>query len=67
MGEQFDPRKLPRAVSASIRSVTIEDTIIPVKDGRPLIRRRTKITLHDKIRALEALGPASWAIRPRPR
>jgi phage terminase small subunit len=56
-GAIFEPPKLDRRLSAAIREVTIEDTIIRVKGGgEPMIRRRTKIKLHDNIRALESLG-----------
>lgn len=56
-GKVFEPPKVDRRLSAAIREVTIEDTVIPAKGGgEPIIRRRTKIKLHDNIRALESLG-----------
>ena len=53
-----DLSKMDRRLTAAVSHIEMEETIIPGKNGDApvLLRRRTKLKLHAKIAALDALG-----------
>jgi phage terminase small subunit len=57
-GERIDLSSMDRRLTAAVSHIEIEETIVPGKNGEApaLLRRRTKLKLHNKIAALEALG-----------
>jgi phage terminase small subunit len=57
-GERLDITRLDRRLTAAIAQIDIDETLIPGEDGGPpqLLRRRTKLKLHNKVTALEKLA-----------
>jgi hypothetical protein len=57
-GQRLDISRMDRRLTAAIAQIDIDETIIPGKEGGPpeLLRRRTKLKLHNKVTALEKLA-----------